>query len=49
MTLFLPKGIVGLIGQLRAGSVKRNSTALDKQSADAEAGIETKTTPEPAE
>ena len=49
VTLFLPKGIIGLIGQIRSGSVKRNSTSLDQQSAEAEAGIETKTTPEPAE
>jgi urea transport system permease protein len=48
-TLFLPKGIVGLIGQIRAGTTKRNSLALDRQSAAAEAGIDAKTSPEPAE
>jgi len=49
VTLFLPKGIVGLVGQIRTGRVKLNSIALDKQSAQAEAGVEAKTNPEPAE
>ncbi|MHB1109167.1 MAG: urea ABC transporter permease subunit UrtC [Devosia sp.] len=47
VTLFLPKGIVGLVGQIRAGRVKLNSIALDRQSA--EAGVEPKPSPEPAE
>ncbi len=54
VTLFLPKGIVGLIAQIRAGTTKRNSTKLDRQSAGAEAGqdpstIDAKPNPEPAE
>jgi urea transport system permease protein len=54
VTLFLPKGIVGLIGQIRTGTAKRNSTKLDRQSAAAEAGedpatVDTKANPEPAE
>jgi urea transport system permease protein len=54
VTLFLPKGIVGLIGQIRSGTAKRNSTKLDRQSAAAEAGedpatVDTKANPEPAE
>ena len=58
VTLFLPKGIIGLIGQIRSGRVKQNSLALDKQSADAEAGQDpstqnpstmSKPSPEPAE
>ena len=54
VTLFLPKGIVGLIGQIRSGTAKRNSTKLDRQSAAAEAGEEPSTVdarpnPEPAE
>jgi urea transport system permease protein len=49
VTLFLPKGIVGLVGQLRTGRTRLNSIALDKQSAAAEAGISAKPSPEPAE
>ncbi|MHB1104031.1 MAG: ABC transporter permease subunit, partial [Devosia sp.] len=49
VTLFLPKGLVGLVGQIRAGRVKLNSIALDRQSAEAEAGVEPKPSPEPAE
>ncbi len=49
VTLFLPKGIVGLVGQIRTGRVKLNSIALDKQSAQAESGVEVKPSPEPAE
>jgi urea transport system permease protein len=54
VTLFLPKGIVGLIGQIRTGTTKRNSTKLDRQSAAAEAGedpatVDAKPNPEPAE
>jgi urea transport system permease protein len=55
VTLFLPKGIVGLVGQIRAGTAKRNSTALDAQGAAAEAGKNAQTlspskpSPEPAE
>jgi len=53
VTLFLPKGIVGLVGQIRTGTTKRNSTALDRQSAAAEEGKDpatmVKPSPEPAE
>ncbi|MGV3491654.1 MAG: urea ABC transporter permease subunit UrtC [Devosia sp.] len=54
VTLFLPKGIVGLIGQIRAGTAKRNSTKLDRQGAAAEKGedpttLDAKPNPEPAE
>jgi urea transport system permease protein len=52
VTLFLPKGIVGLVGQIRTGMTKRNSTDLDKKSAAAEAGQNPTTLPpkpEPAE
>jgi urea transport system permease protein len=49
VTLFLPKGIVGLVGQIRTGMTKRNSSALDRQSPGREAGIEQKPNPEPAE
>jgi hypothetical protein len=55
VTLFLPKGIVGLVAQIRTGTAKKNSTALDRQSAAAEAGKEPSTmtqvkpNPEPAE
>jgi len=52
VTLFLPKGIVGLVAQIRNGTAKRNSTALDRQSAAAEAGKDPstlKSAAEPAE
>jgi urea transport system permease protein len=49
VTLFMPKGIIGLWKQLRTGRVKQNSLALDKQSAAAEAGVDVKPSPEPAE
>lgn len=52
VTLFLPKGIVGLVAQIRNGTAKKNSTALDRQSAEAEAGQQPTTlkpSPEPAE
>ncbi|WP_417310656.1 urea ABC transporter permease subunit UrtC [Devosia sp.] len=53
VTLFLPKGIVGLVGQIRDGRIKPNSTKLDAQSAAAEAGEDPSTLPptkpEPAE
>ena len=55
VTLFLPKGIVGLVAQIRDGTAKKNSTALDRQSAAAEAGQnpatlpQAKANPEPAE
>ncbi|WP_423067392.1 urea ABC transporter permease subunit UrtC [Devosia sp. CN2-171] len=52
VTLFLPKGIVGLVGQIRTGTTRRNSTKLDRESAAAEDGEDPttlKTTPEPAE
>ncbi len=52
VTLFLPKGIVGLVAQLRAGTARRAALARDKQSAAAEAGQDPSTlkpSPEPAE
>lgn len=52
VTLFLPKGIVGLVAQIRNGTARKNSTALDKLSAAAEAGKDPSTlkpSPEPAE
>ncbi len=53
VTLFLPKGIVGLIGQIRTGTTKRNSSKLDRQGVEAKAGetpaVNTRPNPEPAE
>ena len=52
VTLFLPKGLVGLVAQIRNGTAKKNSTALDKLAAAAGAGEDPSTmkpSPEPAE
>ena len=54
VTLFLPKGIVGLLGQIRAGLTPREGMVRDQRSAAAEAGkeastIASKPNPEPAE
>src|SRR5690606_39013185 len=52
VTLFLPKGIVGLVGQIRAGTAKRNSSKLDREDTPPESRDPVtlaKASPEPAE
>ena len=46
VTLFMPKGIIGVIGQFRTGFTRRNSLDLDRQSAAAEAGEAPETVPQ---
>jgi urea transport system permease protein len=54
VTLFMPKGIVGLVSQFRNRSARPAAATLDRRSAAAEAGedaatVDTKPNPEPAE
>ena len=48
VTLFMPKGIVGLWAQLR-GSRRKTTDDPERQRAAAKAGVDVKPSPEPAE